>query len=298
MPTILEARSNVGRCVMKSLSQRTSRNGTARTQCGSRRPLQWASYLAPNLFWFYQFVSRYLAKKLHYPMKLSVGSNYAQLGRADFAFVCGLPYVELTGRGVIRMEPLVAPVLRGERYGGKPIYFSDVIVRKDSPLWSFTDLRGGSWAFNELESQSGYGIVRDYLIQRGETCGYFSRLVQAGFHERAIDMVQSGEVDASAIDSHVLALLLRDNPVLARRLRVIDIFGPSSIQPLVAGNHLSISLKSEVKTLLLEMADDPTVKPGFARALVERFEAVSDSTYDDIRRMRTIAEAAHFLTIR
>jgi hypothetical protein len=47
---------------MESLSQVTTRNGTGRTLCRSRRPLRLITYLAPNLFWFYQFVRRYLEK--------------------------------------------------------------------------------------------------------------------------------------------------------------------------------------------------------------------------------------------
>jgi ABC-type phosphate/phosphonate transport system substrate-binding protein len=91
---------------------------------------------------------------------------------------------------------------------------------------------------------------------------------------------------------------MRDNPGFAGRLRVVDTFGPSPIQPTVAGDHLSKSLKCEVKKALLEMGDDRTLKPQLAHAMVERFEPVSDSTYDEIRRMRAIAEAAEFLTIR
>jgi phosphonate transport system substrate-binding protein len=132
----------------------------------------------------------------------------------------------------------------------------------------------------------------------GEISGYFGRVTEAGFHERAIHMVHAGEVDAAAIDSHVLALLLRDKPALASRLRVIDTLGPSPIQPLVAGNHLPNSLKLEVKQALLEMSDDPAVESELARALVDRFEPVSDATYDEIRHMRAMAEAAQFLTIR
>jgi len=270
-----------------------------RPQRRCRRPIQLTTYLAPNLFWFYEFVSRYLAKMLRCPTDLAVGTDYTRLpGRADLAFLCGLPYVEHTRQGVPRLEPLVAPVLRGERYGGRPIYFSDVIVRKDAPFRSFADLRGRSWAYNEPLSQSGYGITRYYLVGKGETSGYFSRVTEAGFHERAIQMVHAGEVDASAIDSHVLALVFRDNPALTSGLRVIDTFGPSPIQPIVAAKHLPSSLKSEVKKVLLEMHDDPTAKPELARAMVERFETVSDSTYDDIRRMRAAAEDAQFLAIR
>src|SRR5205823_758131 len=111
-----------------------------------------------------------------------------------------------------------------QRYRGKPVYFSDVVVRRDSPFQSFEDLRGRSWAYNEPHSQSGYGIVRDHLVQTGRITGYFERVVEAGYHERALRMVCAGEIEASAIDSHVLALLLRDNPALAEQLRVVDVF--------------------------------------------------------------------------
>src|SRR5262245_2259889 len=284
---------------MEGLTKVTTRNGTRRTRCCNARPLRLMTYLAPNLFWFYEFVSRYLAKILHCPTELAVGSDYTQLPvQADIAFLCGLPYVEHTRLGLPCMEPLVAPVLKGDRYGGRPIYFSDVIVQRDSPFRSFGDLRGRSWAYNEPQSQSGYGIVRHHLLQKGETEGYFSRVIEAGYHERAIHMVHSDEVDAAAIDSHVLALVMRDQPAVAGKLRVIDTLGPSSVQPIVAGDHLPNSLKSEVKNVLLEVGDDPRAQPALARALVERFESVSDSTYDDIRRMRAAADAAQFLTIR
>ena len=181
-------------CLVKNHLQAAVSNGRRRIVGRPPRPLRLMTFLAPNLFWFYRFIGRYLAKRLRYPTELFVGSDYAQLqGRVDLAFVCGLPYVEHTRRALPSLEPLVAPVLQGERYGGKPIYFSDVIVRRDSPLSSFADLRGRSWAYNEPLSQSGYGITRFDLVRRAETNGYFSRVVEAGYHERSIRMVCSGE---------------------------------------------------------------------------------------------------------
>src|SRR5437667_6570968 len=111
-------------------------------------------------------------------------------------------------------------------------------------------------------------------------------------------MVCSGEVEASAIDSHVLALVMRDDPALVSRLRVIDTLGPSPIQPIVVRASLSTSLKSDLKQALLEMGSNPAARSQLDHALVEKFEPVSDSSYDAIRRMRAAAEAAAFLTIR
>src|SRR5437762_1258820 len=93
-----------------------------------KRPLRVASFLAPNMFPVYHFISRWIAAKLGCALEFFSGSCYQQLAtEVDAAFVCGLAYVELSRSPAFHLEPLVAPVLHGERYGSRPIYFSDVI---------------------------------------------------------------------------------------------------------------------------------------------------------------------------
>jgi phosphonate transport system substrate-binding protein len=189
-------------------------------------------------------------------------------------------------------------VLEGERYHGRPIYFSDVIVRRDSALKSFADLRGRTWSYNDPDSQSGYGITRYHLVRMGETHGYFGKVIEAGSHQRSIRMVRDGLVDASAIDSQVLAIELRDFPELAAQLRVIDTLGPSTIQPVVAASRLPGSLKAELRAVLLEIGTDSAAKLALARGLIDHFAPMVDSDYDDIRHMLAAAEAADFMTQR
>jgi phosphonate transport system substrate-binding protein len=263
------------------------------------RLLRFATFLAPNLFPVYGFITRYIGDKLGCLTELVVGSSYEELGvNAEVAFVCGLPYVEVTRRKGPVVEPLAAPLLQGRRYGGKPVYYSDVIVHRDSPFRTFADLRGRLWAYNEPLSQSGYGITRYRLVQMGETNGYFGKVVETRFHERSIRLVCDREVDASAIDSHVLALALRDHPDLAPCLRVIDTFGPSTVQPVVVLRRLPAGFKADLRAVLLAMAEDPVAQERLARGMVERFVPVDDAAYDDIRAMRAAAEAAAFLTLR
>jgi phosphonate transport system substrate-binding protein len=262
------------------------------------RPLHFVTFLAPNLLDLYQYLARRVAEQLDYPTELTTAESYADIHDADLAFLCSLPYVEMAGHGDSAIEPLVAPVLCGERYNGLPVYFSDVIVRRDSPFQSFADLRGRSWAYNEPHSQSGYGITRQRLLELGETRGYFGRVVQTGWHERSLRQVVSGEVDASAIDSHVLAVALRDEPDLAARLRIIDSLGPSTIQPVVVSSRLRDSFKAELRALFLTIADDPQARQVLRYAFIERFVAEDDSAYDDIRAMRDAAAAAHFLELK
>jgi phosphonate transport system substrate-binding protein len=139
--------------------------------------------------------------------------------------ICGLPYVWLADRQPAPVEPLVAPVLDGDRYGGRPVYYSDVIVRHDSPISCLEELRSCSWAYNEPASHSGHTVTLYSLVRVGARPGFFARVVEAGFHQRAIRLVATGAVDAAAIDSQVLAIECRDHPQLAARLRIVDTFG-------------------------------------------------------------------------
>jgi phosphonate transport system substrate-binding protein len=262
-------------------------------------PLRFVTFLAPNMLSVYRFITRFVSDRLGLPAEFHVGFSYAQLyDEVDVGFVCGLPYVQLTRQGEAPVEPLAAPVLKGDRYGGQPIYFSDVVVRRDSPVRSFAELRGRSWCYNETQSQSGYGITRYHLVQLGETCGFFGEVVEAGWHERSLRLVRSGDVDATAIDSQVLAIAQRDQPELAADIRILDSLGPSTIQPVVASRRLCPSLRADLQAVLVELHQHELAREPLAHGFVERFVPVSDGDYDDIRAMQSASEAADFLVLR
>jgi phosphonate transport system substrate-binding protein len=135
----------------------------------------------------YEAVAESVGRALGFAVELVDGGGYERLGggEEDVAFIYGLPYVRLAEGARPTVEPLAAPILDGDRHGGRPIYYSDVIVRRDSSATCFADLRGASWAFNEPDSQSGYGITGAALASMGETRGFFGRVVQMGFHQRS-----------------------------------------------------------------------------------------------------------------
>lgn len=195
-------------------------------------------------------------------------------------------------------EPIAAPVLRGDRYGGRPVYFSDVIVRNGVEAGSFADLKGASFAYNEPSSHSGYGIVRYTLVTMGETRGFFGRLVESTAHKESIALVARGEVDASAIDSQVLALELRDNPGLEHRIHVIDALGPSTVQPVVCVDSVPPEIREEVRSVFLGMGTDASSRAFLEDGLIERFVRAGPDSYDDIRSMVQACEDAHFLVLR
>ncbi len=263
------------------------------------QPLRFVNFLAPGVLPVYQFIAAFVGEKLGIQTEVLVGDSHDQFAalRPDMAFICGLPYV-LMRQTPAPVEVLAAPVLQGERYGGRPIYFSDVVVHRDSPFQTFADLRGASWAYNEAVSQSGYGITRHHLLQMGETDGFFREVIHTGWHQRSLELIAAGEIDSAAIDSQVLTIFRRDDPALMENLRVIDSLGPSTIQPVIARATLDKALKADIQAALLALSDDAVAREQLSRGFFDRFVAMSDADYDDIRAMLAAAEAADFLTIR
>lgn len=263
-------------------------------------PLRFATFLAPNMLPVYERIVAYAGQRLGCSTVLTVGTSFDafERGEIDAGFICGLPYVQLTQRQPPPIELLAAPVLQGARYRNQPIYFSDVIVRRDSPYQRLLDLRGRSWAYNDRDSHSGYNMTRFTLVRLGETRGFFGRIVEAGFHQEAIRLVVEGQVDASAIDSQVLAVACRDDPQLEQSLRIIDTLGPATIQPIVAARRLPRALKDGLRAAFCAMGDDPDQRDALAAGFIASLVPITDAAYDDIRAMLAAAVAADFLTLR
>lgn len=106
--------------------------------------LRIVSFLAPNQIPMQEQVTQFLTNRLGCDYDFRAGASYDEAAEADLSFICGLPYVLRS----VALEAVAAPVLVGERFGGKPMYFSDVIVQSDSACQSFADLRGHimSWS--------------------------------------------------------------------------------------------------------------------------------------------------------
>src|SRR5215211_5751592 len=261
--------------------------------------LRFATFLAPNMLPVYRFLADRIGHRLGRPVELVVGRSIDEFerGEADLGVICGLPYVWLADQHPAPVEPLAATVLAGTRYGGRPVYFSDVIVRHDSPITRLEELRGRSWAYNEPASHSGHTVTLYSLVAMGARPGFLGPVVAAGFHQRAIRMVHSGSVDAAAIDSQVLAIEFRDHPELGAGLRMIGSFGPSTIQPLVAATHLPGRLKDQVRDLLVGLGDDPTARPVLDHGFIDRFAPIDDGAYDDIRAMLATIETAGWTSL-
>lgn len=243
-----------------------------------------------------RYVSARLAVRAEFVADLSWQERERLLdeGQIQVGWICGLPYVRKVDRDPPLVRLLAAPVMQQPRYEGRPIYFSDVIVHRDSGYLTFADLRGASWAYNEPHSQSGYNVTRYHLATLGETSGYFSQVVEAGSHLRALQMVLDRRIDASAIDSTVLELELQRDPGLADRIRIVDMLGPSPIPPWVVTRSVSPEMEGALREAFLGMHEHPEGREVLAAGQMARFARVADADYDPIREMTLQAQRVHW----
>lgn len=239
------------------------------------------------------YMSAHLSRPIHFQEDIDWSDAYRSIasGDIDLGWICGRPYTRLIDEKVAPIRLLVAPVMVGERYQDRPIYFSDVIVRSESPFHQFADLRGASWAYNESGSQSGYHVTLYHLAQMGETGRFFGRVVGSGSHLRSIAMVLNGEIDGSAIDSTVLEWEMLRKSSLINQIRVIDTLGPSPIPPLIISTRLSGQIEGEIRNHLLALHTHAEGRRILAMGRLARFEVVEDADYDTIRRMSRISAA-------
>jgi phosphonate transport system substrate-binding protein len=255
-------------------------------------PIRLLTYLAPSLpSGLFELVGREIEDRVGVQVAVDFETSVSgptpesdpfEAGRADVAFVCGPSYPLLRAAGRPVEIIAAAPVFDDARNGGRPVYFSDVIVRPDLPVRAFPDLRGATWTYNDRQSLSGWFRMLERLEALGagrEPEAFFSRVFSSGSHVASIDLVARGEADLSAVDSNTLLLARRRDPSLDRRIRTLESWGPSPVQPLIARSGLPAELRARIAEALLEIGESPASAARLREFGVLRFAPVVEGSY-------------------
>ncbi len=137
-------------------------------------------------------------------------------GDLGCVFMCGWPYAERAPRPRI----LAAPVPSPARYGGQPVYFSDLVVRADSPYRTIEDTFGTRVAYTVEDSHSGYNALRHHLLAYRTAARptlYAERVGPLVTPKRILDAVREGKAEIGPVDSYAHDLLRQHDPAVAQR---------------------------------------------------------------------------------
>lgn len=209
------------------------------------------------------------------------------------AFMCGWPWAEHAAPPHL----LAAPVPSPPRYGGRPVYVTDFVVRDDSPFRTLADTFGGRIAYTVETSHSGWNAARHHLLRyRSPSRPALYAEVRGPYisGRRIAPAVLDGDVDLGPMDSYFLDLLRRHAPDVVAGLRVIESTEPAPIPPLVAAPGADAAACARLKETLAAAHEHAAVRDVLADLLVARFVPVSADDYRVTRERARDAVAAGY----
>jgi ABC-type phosphate/phosphonate transport system substrate-binding protein len=194
------------------------------------------------------------------------------------AFMCGFPFA----RSAHPPKLLAAPVPSTPRYGGKPVYFTDFIVRAPADFRTLEDTFGGRIGYTVEDSQSGFNAPRYHLLK-------FRTAVRPQLYKesigplitprRVIDAVLEDRIDVGPLDSYCHDLLRKHDSALTDRLRVVATTAAVPIPPLVASPDCDDATVARLRDALLDSGRRPELAKLRDTLLLQGFAAVEPRAY-------------------
>ncbi|MES2945811.1 MAG: PhnD/SsuA/transferrin family substrate-binding protein [Pseudomonadota bacterium] len=215
------------------------------------------------------------------PAPLSVLWARNDLG---LAMMCGLPFAKRTERPVL----ITAPVPSTAAYAGKPVYFTDIVVRADSPFQKLEDTFGGVIGYTLVDSMSGGVALRCHLeaFRTPQRPRLYNKTVGGFVNARnVIEALVAGTIDAGPLDSYYHDLLKRNDPAFAAQVRLVARTAAMPIPPLVATTRLADAELSRLQTALLAVNTVPELAALLERLQLAGFALVEAESYQVLAEM-------------
>lgn len=199
-------------------------------------------------------------------------------------FMCGLPYRLATPQP----EPVVAPVPSPSEYGGRACYWSDVVVRADSPFETVEQTFGHRLALTTPESQSGYAALLHELMRYGTGTPLYREIIEPRFTPLgALTAIIERKAEVAPLDSYAFALLSKHAPELTAQVRAILRTEPTAIPLLVASGPVPRAIAAA----FLGAREKATAVALMDQLLLDRFARPERAAYDDLRERFSAMQA-------
>ncbi|MDQ0588607.1 phosphate/phosphite/phosphonate ABC transporter substrate-binding protein [Variovorax paradoxus] len=195
------------------------------------------------------------------------------------AMMCGLPFSQRAPRPTLVAAPLPSPA----RYGGRPVYFTDIVVRTGSAFETLADTFGGIVGYTLADSMSGGVALRNHLAPYRAARGtrLYRGAVGGLIHARGvIEALVEGRIDVGPLDSYYHDLLRRNEPALAQKVRIVDSTEAMPIPPLVATAPLTPGELARIRSALQEATRAPELAAVTERLLLAGFVSPDPADYD------------------
>jgi phosphonate transport system substrate-binding protein len=243
-----------------------------------------------NIFRHYERylpLAEYLSNLLNRPVKLTILSKYGDVidrfseRRMDGAFFGALTgYIAIHKLG---LRPLVVPVLKDGTYAS-PAY---IVIRKDIPYKSISDLQGSVAAFVDRATARGYLFLVSYLRSKGvkKPEKFFREIFFTGSHDAALYAVADGRADITSIKATVFKKIIQKDPLVMDELKII------AHSEAIVDSVMCIRDDMDPKTVelllngLLRMHENPEGRELLKKMGLKRFVRASMDHFKEVERL-------------
>jgi ABC-type phosphate/phosphonate transport system substrate-binding protein len=198
--------------------------------------------------------------------------------RTDMAavFMCGLPFSRSQPRPFLIAAPIPSPA----EFEGRPEYWSEWVVHRDSAFVDIEATFGGRLALTAPNSQSGYAAALQDLMPYGGASPLYREVIAPTMNPLgAVNAVISRAADIAPVDSFAFALLRKYRSDLTSQLRIVARTASTPIPALVA----SISGLSALTDAFLIAHQDRALRTIMNDLLLDRFVQPDAGQYDALR---------------
>lgn len=203
--------------------------------------------------------------------------------------MCGLPMALRKPLPIVIAAGVPSPA----RYGGRAVYFSDILVPADSKAEKLEDTFGGTVGYTLTDSMSGCVSLRVLLekYRTPERPRLYSNVVGELIHVRGmVEAVGSKRVDVGAVDSYLFDLIRKHDPAFAAQVKVIGSTDAAPMPPFVATAALDPDQLERLKDAFRHASAAPELAAARGELLLAGFDTPDPVAYDVFHRIHEVSE--------
>jgi ABC-type phosphate/phosphonate transport system substrate-binding protein len=207
--------------------------------------------------------------------------------------MCGYPIA----LGVADVIPLASAIPAAPWAEGKPVYRTDLIVRKDAPYNGLADTFGGTVGWTVEHSHSGFNALRHHLLdyRTDERPQLYRQSIGNLITARGIvDGVLDGTIDVGPLDAYWHMLIRKYNPKLTEGIRILQSTKTAPMPAFVAAPAMVADDIVRLRDAFSEAHTRPWFDQFREALLISGFAHVTRETFDQTMAWDRAAKAAGY----
>lgn len=247
-------------------------------------------------------MEKMLSKKLGIPVHVTMSIDYTTVVEAMKSRKVDVGFLPPDGYVLAHKQGAADVLLQALRFGVKQpggkatkdlvnSYRAEIVVRKNSKIKNWKDLKGKKIAVQTPTSSAGYVYPVAELQEKGLNVLKDCKLVTVTGHDQAVLDVLNGDTDAAFVFEDARNLVKGDVPDIMKRVVPIYFTKPIPNDTIAVRSDMSPKFKKKLAKAFIEIGESKEGKAMISSLYTHQgYVPVKDSDFDVVRKYDKIIE--------